>query len=354
MSNYDHTETFGLYAAILRKTDPSPFLPESDEEGAPAGAAPAVGAAVEADAVAPAGRRRPVPTAPPAASKRLARRRAPRCRRSRSISTDCSIAFSPCRAFRNVTYSNFKAGAAGMVYFLEAGGWRWRRSRRRGGGATLHRYSLRDRRDAPFVTGVADYDVSLDGHKLLYRGAGGGGGRGGRGGAAARGGGPPLFLVDADRNPPQAGQGRVDGRSARVRRSEAGVQADLRRSVAQPARLSLRAERARRGLAEGEADVQRVPAVRESSRRSELSHRHDGRRDLDRPLVRARRRHARRARRGSGRTARRRLRRSRTGATRSRRSTTTRSGIPICARRSRRRASTFASATTSSRSTGRI
>ena len=32
MTNYDHTETFGLYAAILRKSDPSPFLPESDEE----------------------------------------------------------------------------------------------------------------------------------------------------------------------------------------------------------------------------------------------------------------------------------------------------------------------------------
>src|SRR5206468_9441967 len=36
MSNYDHTETFGLYAAVLKKSDPSPFLPESDEEGSAA------------------------------------------------------------------------------------------------------------------------------------------------------------------------------------------------------------------------------------------------------------------------------------------------------------------------------
>jgi tricorn protease len=36
MSNYDHTETFGLYVTILKKTDPTPFLPESDEEGQPA------------------------------------------------------------------------------------------------------------------------------------------------------------------------------------------------------------------------------------------------------------------------------------------------------------------------------
>ena len=127
-----------------------------------------------------------------------------------------------------------------MVYFLEAGAGGGGGRGGAGGGATLHRYSLRDHRDLPFVTGAADYDVSLDGHKLVYRGGGGGGGRGGRGGAPGAGGGPQLFLVDADRNPPQAGQGRVDRRPARVHRSEAGVQADLRRSVAQPARLPLR------------------------------------------------------------------------------------------------------------------
>ncbi|MEA3247639.1 MAG: PDZ domain-containing protein, partial [Gemmatimonadota bacterium] len=56
----------------------------------------------------------------------------------------------------------------------------------------------------PFATGVADYDVSLDGHKLLYRTGGGGGGRGGAGGGAN------LFIVDADRQPPQPGAGRID------------------------------------------------------------------------------------------------------------------------------------------------
>jgi tricorn protease len=108
-------------------------------------------------------------------------------------------------------YSNLRAGVAGMVYFIEsaAGGGGGRGGA--GGGATLHRYSLRDRRDVSFLTGVADYDISLDGRKLLYRGGGGGGGRGGRGGAAGgAAGGPALFIVDADRNPPQAGQGRLD------------------------------------------------------------------------------------------------------------------------------------------------
>src|SRR4029079_13908855 len=32
MTSYDHNETFGLYFAVLRKSDPSPLLPESDED----------------------------------------------------------------------------------------------------------------------------------------------------------------------------------------------------------------------------------------------------------------------------------------------------------------------------------
>ena len=60
---------------------------------------------------------------------------------------------------------------------------------------------------ADFV-GVVDnqYFPLPSGRKLLYRTGGGGGGRG-RGGPPAEGSGVNLFLVDADRNPPQAGQG---------------------------------------------------------------------------------------------------------------------------------------------------
>ena len=74
-----------------------------------------------------------------------------------------------------------KSGGPGIVFYLEtpAGG----------GATTLQRYRLSDRRAAPFVTGVADYVISADTHKMLYRGAGGGGGgRGGGGGGAA----PPV------------------------------------------------------------------------------------------------------------------------------------------------------------------
>jgi tricorn protease len=204
MSNYDHTETFGLYAAILRKADPSPFLPESDEEGvAPREPAPGGfggrggrgGAAAQPDSSAapdarPAAPRAPMPTV--------------------TIDFDglqnriLSVPGMPDRP-----YSNLRAGAAGMVYFIEPGAGGGGGRGGAGAGATLHRYSLRDQRDATFLTGVADYDVSKDGHKLVYRaaGAGGGGGRGGAGGPAAA---PALFVVDADRNPPQAGTGRLN------------------------------------------------------------------------------------------------------------------------------------------------
>ena len=78
-----------------------------------------------------------------------------------------------------------------------------------GAGNELIRYRLCDRRAATFVNGVLAYEVSADGRKLgLSRGGGGGGGRG-----PAAGGAPPapsLFIVDADRTPPQPGQGRIN------------------------------------------------------------------------------------------------------------------------------------------------
>ncbi|HKQ06311.1 MAG TPA: PDZ domain-containing protein, partial [Blastocatellia bacterium] len=107
-------------------------------------------------------------------------------------------------------YSQLRTGVAGTVYYLETGA-----GRGRGGpdgapaGSELHRYRLSDRRAATFVNGVAEYAVSADGHKLLYRTPGSGGGRNTANATGANAT-PALFLVDADRNPPQAGQGRLN------------------------------------------------------------------------------------------------------------------------------------------------
>ena len=205
MSNSDHTETFGLYAAMLRKSDPSPFLPESDEEGVATNTDRAPGG------FGGRGGRGGVAPADSAAGGEATPRPVPRTAMP-TVTIDFDGLQHRILAVPGVPerpYSNLRAGAAGMVYYLEpaadGGG-----GRGGPGGATLRRYSLRDHRDIPFASGVADYDVSLDGHKLLYRAGGGGGGRGGRGGAAGGGNGPGLFIVDADRTPPQAGQGRLN------------------------------------------------------------------------------------------------------------------------------------------------
>jgi tricorn protease len=100
-------------------------------------------------------------------------------------------------------YGQLRAGAPGTVFFLEpipqtgtseppgppgAGGG--------GGGANvLHRYQLTTRKAAQFATGVAQYVVSADGKKLLYRTPGQNG---------------ALFLVDADKAAPTAGTGRMN------------------------------------------------------------------------------------------------------------------------------------------------
>lgn len=199
MSNYDHNETFAVYVAILKKGETSPFAPESDEEsGAPA----VTGGRAGAGAAAPAG----------GEGAAAARTAAPHAPVTVDIDFDgiaTRILAVPGIAERQ--YGQLKAGVAGTIYFLETlpptgtgGGGR--------GGAsaavsTLHRYQLKDRRAAPFVTAVADYDVSLDGHKLLYRTAGGGGRGAGAGGAA---GGANLFIVDADKQPPAAGTGHLN------------------------------------------------------------------------------------------------------------------------------------------------
>ena len=208
MTSYDHEEDFGLYFAVLKKSDPSPLLPESDEDKG-VGSAPAPGtgggrAGRGGRGGAPADDQQGETPAPAAA---------PRTPVNVQIDFDglqqriIAVTDVPERP-----YSELKAGVAGAVYYLEpargadgGGG-----GRGAGGGSTLQRFRLSERRPAPFATGVSAFDVSADGHKLVYRAGGGGGGRGGRGAGAGAAAGPQIFLVDADRQAPQAGAGRLN------------------------------------------------------------------------------------------------------------------------------------------------
>jgi tricorn protease len=196
MSNYDHEENFGLYFAILSKNDASPFLPESDEEtGAPAPAAGAGGRG---------GRGGAGGEAADAAAAPVANRSTP------NVNIDFDGLQSRIIAVPGIAerqYTRLKAGIAGTVFLSEAIPATGTSSAGRAGGAggqTLHRFQLRDRRAAPFLTGITDFEVSADGRKLLYRTGGGGGP------AGATGAGPAMFIVDADRLVPAAGAGRLN------------------------------------------------------------------------------------------------------------------------------------------------
>jgi tricorn protease len=209
MTSYDRQETFGLYLAVLKKAEPSPLLPESDEDAGvgnrPSGAAPAPNAcSARRPSTGSAQPDEPNQDQPADQTANRPRRTPPTVQidfdglQQRIISVE---------GVPEREYSRLRAGVAGSVYYLEAGAGGEGRGGA-GGGSTLQRYRLSERRPASFVSGVAEYDLSADGCKLLYR-TGGGGGRGRQGGVA---GAPPavnLFLVDAA-SPPQAGQGRLN------------------------------------------------------------------------------------------------------------------------------------------------
>jgi tricorn protease len=208
MTSYDRDENFALYLAVLKKAEPSPLLPESDEDTG-------VSSAPQGGGRGGGGRGGGGTTATEPAGDQPAPQTPPRPRTPVTVQIDFDGLQQRILAIPGVAerqYSQLKAGAPGTVFYLEAAGGAAGGGGRggAGGGSTLQRYRLSDRRAAPFVTGVAEFDVSADGRKLLYRTGGGGGGGGGRGGRGGAEGGGGLFLVDADRTPPQPGQGRLN------------------------------------------------------------------------------------------------------------------------------------------------
>jgi tricorn protease len=172
MTSYGREETFALYLAVLSKSEASPLLPESDED-------PGVGA-------------RPADnTNKPAAATPVV-----------AIDFDrLQQRILPVTAVPSRQYSQLKAGVAGTVFFLETPAGTAAR------GNLLHRFQLSERKSQEFQATVAQYSISADGKKLVYRTAPPAAG-GNPNATPPR---PQLFLVDADKkDPPKAGDGRLD------------------------------------------------------------------------------------------------------------------------------------------------
>jgi tricorn protease len=211
MTSYDHDETFGLYLAVLKKTEASPLLPESDEDKGLGGAQPQA-----SPSPTPAGNR-PTDTADSTSDSAPQDQPtpSPSARRPRPA-TAVQIDFDGLQqrivsvpGIPERQYSDLRAGSDGMVFFTESSSPRGQEGAAGPRGDELWRYRLSDRKAVSFVNGVAAYDVSADGHKLVYRTPTPGGfGQPQAGPPPA----PSLFLVDADKNPPTAGQGRLNVR----------------------------------------------------------------------------------------------------------------------------------------------
>ena len=174
MSNYERPVTRAIYAAVLKKGEASPLLPESDDESG----------ATNAD-------QKPVPVTPPAATP--AGTAAPAAPRPDSAARRPAAPLPVAIDFDGVMqrvislnvaerdYAQLRAGATGTLFFVEnvpavgtvdppAGGFG------SGPGGTLHRYTLKDRKALVFGTGILTYAVSQDGKKILTRAGGAQGG----------------------------------------------------------------------------------------------------------------------------------------------------------------------------------
>lgn len=180
MSNYPHETHYGLYLALLSKQGENPLLPESDEEGgSPADASEK--SAQKGGTGKSKAEDKPAPV---------------------TVSIDFEGLASRVIAVPGVAERQFgplKAGASGAVFLLEAPP-----DAPPGSGGTVQRYTLKERKSEAFVSNVAEFTLSADGKKLLYRTATGGGG-----GPAAPSVAPKLFLVDAEKPAPKAGEGEI-------------------------------------------------------------------------------------------------------------------------------------------------
>ena len=163
MTSFERGTTRSLYAMLLRASEKSPLLPESDEESvveaAPAGKAPAGAAPGSAapGSAAPA-------SAAPASARPAAAAPAPVTIDFDGIGARIVAMEVPARDYRAL-----EAGPSGTVFFIEnvpANGV--------GGNPTsvLHRYVLKDRKAAPYAPGATQYVMSADRKKVLYQAAG--------------------------------------------------------------------------------------------------------------------------------------------------------------------------------------
>jgi len=157
MSNADMRVTRAIYAAVLRKDLPSPFVKESDEEkGSPADEKKEPKKEEPPLAAGGAGQK------PVAADEKPGEKaeQKPGAKPPVTVTIDLEGLTQRIVAFPlpAADYSDLSVGTAGQIYYL----------RRADGKSALQRYNLTDRKNETLLPDVSGYTVSADGAKLLY------------------------------------------------------------------------------------------------------------------------------------------------------------------------------------------
>jgi tricorn protease len=139
MSSYPFQTTRSIYAIVLKKTDPSPLSPESDEEKVQE---------VKPDAPKPAASPKPEPVTVTIDTDKISQR----------------IVALPLPARSYVGLVTGKAGTFFLLENIPASG----TSRTPQPGVTVHRFDMDKRKAEKILDGVTQFDVSANGEKMLF------------------------------------------------------------------------------------------------------------------------------------------------------------------------------------------
>ncbi len=137
MTSYDRDVTRGLYLAVLSKDDPSPLLPESDEEKAPEEKKDAKDDKVKKDET--------------------------KKDEKKTVDVKFDVDHIDQRILAlDVPVKNYVSAAAGpddAIFYAEAVDQK----------LNLYKYDVKKRKGEVFLSGINSFDISADGKKLLYR-----------------------------------------------------------------------------------------------------------------------------------------------------------------------------------------
>ena len=156
MSSYPHRPTRSVYVAVLKKTDPSPLAPESDEEKV-AEEKPSEKKEGESGE-AGEGEKKANVAQPPAGAPKLAdKKEPPKVTMDFDNISQRILALPP----PNRNYVGLAAGKANTLFIIEFPDGAQ--------GATLHKFDLEKRKFDKALDNINSFELSANGEKMLYR-----------------------------------------------------------------------------------------------------------------------------------------------------------------------------------------